>query len=161
MNLLVYPFPSEYVHHGGIFHFQTHPYYKYTNNEFSKNWTLAQSPYRACFSLEEHSQLQLPLTLLTSALCHVCELRWNSKGPVRSQWFRARTRAVRNSPRPSVRPEGPRFTLGRNAPSSTPAPIQVSPQGWDAEPLTHRMFILFYTKITHALNMVHMILELE
>lgn len=31
-------------------------------------------------ALEEHSQLQLPLTLLTSALCHVCELRWNSKG---------------------------------------------------------------------------------
>ena len=47
------------------------------------------------------------------------------------------------------------------APSSTPAPIQVSPQSRDAEPLTHRMFILFYTKITHALNMVHMILELE
>ena len=155
MNLLVYPFPSEYVHHGGIFHFQTHPYYKYTNNEFSKNWTLAQSPYRACFSLEEHSQLQLPLTLLTSALCHVCELRWNSIRTCAITFlFRARTRAVRNSPS-TLYDFGPK----RSIKYTSSHPSVTSERSWAQK--THRMFILFYTKITHALNMVHRILELE
>ena len=58
------------------------------------------------------------------------------------------------------------MTLGRNAPSSTPAPIQASPQSWDGAKAEPKKLIecehpLLYEKITHALNMVHWILELE